>query len=60
MSGTVGLTFNVDMVKQRISDADLATLDILVAGNPPTADYSGSSPGKPGRRHRHGAGLSVA
>ena len=29
MWGTVGLTFNVDMVKERIPDADLATLDIL-------------------------------
>ncbi len=29
MWGTVGLTFNVDMVKERIPDADLTTLDIL-------------------------------
>ena len=29
MWGTVGLTFNVDMVKERISDADLTSLDIL-------------------------------
>ena len=29
MWGTVGLTFNVEMVKERIPDADLTTLDIL-------------------------------
>jgi len=29
MWGTVGLTFNVDMVKERIPNADLTTLDIL-------------------------------
>ena len=29
MWGTVGLTFNVDMVKERIPDADFTTLDIL-------------------------------
>ena len=29
MWGTVGLTFNVDMVKKRIPDADLTSLDIL-------------------------------
>jgi len=29
MWGTVGLTFNVDMVKERIPDADLTSLDIL-------------------------------
>ena len=29
MWGTVGLTFNVDMVKERIPDADMTTLDIL-------------------------------
>jgi putrescine transport system substrate-binding protein len=29
MWGTVGLTFNVDMVKERIPHADLTTLDIL-------------------------------
>ena len=30
MWGTVGLTFNVDMVKERIPDADFTTLDILI------------------------------
>jgi putrescine transport system substrate-binding protein len=29
MWGTVGLTFNLDMIKQRIPDADLTSLDIL-------------------------------
>ena len=29
MWGTVGLTFNVDMVKERIPDADLTSLDII-------------------------------
>ena len=29
MWGTVGMTFNVDMVKERIPDADLSSLDIL-------------------------------
>jgi putrescine transport system substrate-binding protein len=29
MWGTVGMTFNVDMVKERIPNADLTTLDIL-------------------------------
>jgi putrescine transport system substrate-binding protein len=29
MWGTVGLTFNVDMVKERLPDADLTSLDIL-------------------------------